>query len=111
MVRLSRWFMAALVGGSVMWVGWAIAAPLLPTLDAVGTVVTLAATLWALHKAAQWAESRGWIYYQKRHGSWDAVGAALSEVQSMYQPGQRHVKELKEDAHVFEEEDDLGEGR
>ena len=110
MRRLSRWFMAALAGGAAVWAAWAILAPWLPGLSATGTTFAFVAMLWGLHTLAQRAEDRGWIYYQKRQGSWDAVGAAMSEVHAIYRPGERYVKQIKEDAHVHEEDDDQGDG-
>ncbi len=110
MVRLSRWFMAALAGGAIVWVGWALVDPIVPDLGPVAAGLAILAALFGLHQLARWAESRGWIYYQKRQGSWDAVGAALSDVHQIYRPGERYVKELKEDAHVYEEDDDLSAG-
>jgi hypothetical protein len=110
MRRLSRWFMAALAAGALVWASWALASPVLPDVSYWGTSLVVIAALFTLHKLAQWAESRGWIYYQKRHGSWGAVGAAMSEVHAIYRPGERYVKELKEDAHVYEEDDDLSAG-
>ncbi|MCC7177622.1 MAG: hypothetical protein IT177_04450 [Acidobacteria bacterium] len=104
---MSRWFMAALAGGAIVWVGWALLSPLVPDPDPVAAGAALVTALFGLHKLAQWAESRGWIYYQKRQGSWDAVGAALSEVHQIYRPGERYVKELKDDVHVHEEDDDV----
>ena len=110
MVRLSRWFMAALAGGAIVWVGWALLSPLVPDPGPVAAGAALVTALLGLHKLAQWAESRGWIYYQKRQGSWDAVGAAMSEVHQLYRPGERYVKVLKEDVHVHEEDDDVSGG-
>jgi hypothetical protein len=111
MRQLSRWFMALLAGGAVTWALWAILEPVLPDSSALATLGGFMVALFALHKLAQWAEARGWIYYQKRHGSWGAVGAAMSEVHAIYRPGERYVKQLKEDAHVYEEDDDEGDGR
>lgn len=110
MLRVSRWFMAALAGGGVVWAGWALLSPVVPVPGPTAAVAGTVAALFALHKLAQWAESRGWIYYQQRHGSWDAVGAAMSEVHQIYRPGERYVKVLKEDAHVHEEDDDVSGG-
>jgi hypothetical protein len=103
--------MALLAGGAVTWALWAIVAPALPGSSRTATTLCLLGVLFGLHKLAQRAESRGWIYYQKRHGSWGAVGAAMSEVHAIYRPCERYVKQLKEDAHVHQEEDDEGDGR
>ncbi|MDH4065874.1 MAG: hypothetical protein OEW19_15855 [Acidobacteriota bacterium] len=111
MRSLSRWFMAALAGAALAWVSWTILHPFLPALGVAATGLVFGGMLYAFHKLAQWAESRGWIHYQNRQGSWDAVGGAMAEVHSIYRPGQRYVKQLKEDAHVHEEHDDAGDGR
>ena len=91
MRRLSRWFMALLTGTAIAWIAWALVSPWLPPLGAAATVAGVAAALCALHLLADYAEHRGWIYYRKRHGSWQAVGAAMAEVQAIYRPGQHHV--------------------
>jgi len=49
---------------------------------------------------------RGWIYYRKRHGSSGALGTAFLEVQSVLEPGKRHVLEVRKNAEP--EEDDSG---
>lgn len=102
--------MTLLAGGAVAWALWATIQPVLPQSSAPATAAGFVAVLFGLHKLAQWAESRGWIYYQRRHGSWGAVGAAMSEVHAIYRPGERYVKQLKEDAHVYEDDDDVGDG-
>ena len=74
----------------------------------MSALVVVALVGCALHRLALWAEGRGWIYYRRRHGSWGAVGAAMSEVHAIYEPGRQYVKRLKEDAHVHAEQDDEG---
>jgi hypothetical protein len=66
--------------------------------------------LIVLHIVADYAERRGWIYYRKRHGSWQAVGAAMAEVQAIYRPEQQYVRELKERRDTYREDDDGGDG-
>ena len=95
MRQLSRWFMALLAGGALTWALWAMLQPVLPDSSALATLAAFMAVLFALHKLAQGAEARGWIYYQKRHGSWGAVGAAMSEVHAIYRPGERYVKQTE----------------
>jgi hypothetical protein len=41
----------------------------LPRSSALATLAGFLAVLFALPQLAQWAESRGWIDDQKRHGS------------------------------------------
>jgi hypothetical protein len=55
--------------------------------------VLVLAVLYVLHRAAIWAENRGWIYYRKGHGRSWAAGAAAQELQSLLQPSSQHVVE------------------
>jgi hypothetical protein len=110
MRRLSGWFMAVLTGLAVLWILWAVLSLLLPPLDAGATLGCLALALVALHLLAEAAERRGWIYYRKRQGSWDAVGAAMAEVQAIYRPGQHHVRQVRERGDVHREDDEEGDG-
>jgi hypothetical protein len=105
MRRLSRAVMAVLVGLGVTWIAWAVLSPVLPPLGAAATIAVIGVTLAGLHLAAEFAERRGWIYYRRRHGSWGAVGAAMAEVQAIYRPGQHHVRQVRERADVYREED------
>ena len=102
--------MAALTGLAVLWMLWAILSPLLPPAGAAATIGSLALALVALHVLADAAERRGWIFYRKRQGSWDAVGAAMAEVQAIYRPGQHQVRRVKERGDVHREDDDGGDG-
>ena len=110
MRRLSRAVMAILAGLAIIWIAWAVASPFLPPLGVAATVALLVATLTALHFGADMAERRGWIYYRRRHGSWGALGAAMAEVQAIYRPGQHHVRQAKERADVYRDEDEEGDG-
>jgi hypothetical protein len=56
------------------------------------------AGLYCLHRAALWAERRGWIYYRKA-GSSGAIGNAFLEIQATFDPAARHVQEERERAH------------
>jgi hypothetical protein len=56
-------------------------------------VIVIAAV--ALHRLALWIESRGWIYYSRRKPSSSALGNAFLEVQSMLEPGKRHLLEVR----------------
>jgi hypothetical protein len=69
-------------------------------------VTLLVAGSWALHRAALWAEKRGWIYYMHRKASPGTAGRAFMEVQSLVEPGIRHVVESRDEA--LAEEDDSG---
>ena len=61
----------------------------MPTLLALAVV----AASYGLHRLALWAEARGFVYYRRRRGSSGALGNALLEVQSIFEPAQRHVIE------------------
>jgi hypothetical protein len=110
MRRLSRWFMAGLTGLGLAWIVWATLSPLLPPVGVAATIAGFGAALVALHVSADAAERRGWIYYRKRQGSWDAVGAAMAEVQGIYRPAQHHVRQVRERGDVHREEDEEGDG-
>lgn len=110
MRRLSRWVMGALVVTALLAIIASAASPLLSGLDATGLILLAAAFVYGMHRLALYAEGRGWIYYRRRHGSWGAVGAALSHVHAMYEPGRIHVQRLKEDVRVYKDDDDEGDG-
>lgn len=61
-------------------------------------VLLLAATvllLRALDRLALWAERRGWIYYRTRRRSPGALGNALLEVHSLFEPGLEATVEVR----------------
>jgi hypothetical protein len=58
-------------------------------------LVGLAVGLFALHRLALWAESRGWIYYMKSGGGSTRAGNALLEIQQILEPSKTHVVEMK----------------
>ncbi len=60
---------------------------------------------YLLHRTALWMEARGWIYYRRRHGSSGAIGNAFMEVQSLLEPGKRHVVQVKR-AEAVEQDPD-----
>ena len=65
--------------------------------------VAAGAALWVLDRGLLAMEARGWIYYRRRRGSAGTLGAAFLSVQSLIEPGKRHVVgELRRD----ESEDD-----
>jgi hypothetical protein len=55
--------------------------------------ILLIAVLFCIHRIAVWAEGRGWIYYRKRQGSSGALGNALLELQTIFEPSKQHVIE------------------
>ena len=62
------------------------------------------AALYGLHRAALFAEERGFIYYRKGSGSSGTVGNALLEMQAMLEPSKRHVLEQRLDQSKEEED-------
>jgi len=87
--NLGTWMQT--VGAQWMLVDDPRANVLVPLVQTATTlpVMLLALLMGTLHVIARWAESRGLIYYQQRQGSWDAVGAAISDVHAIYRPGAR----------------------
>lgn len=74
-------------------------------------IVVIAIVLFLLDRLALWAESRGWIFYRRRHPSPGTVGSAFLEIQSMIEPGKVHVIEAQqEDASEEAESGDPPEG-
>ena len=55
---------------------------------------------YGIHRACLAMEARGWIYYVHKRGSSGTLGSAFLEVQSLFEPANRHVLEIrrKEDA-------------
>lgn len=62
--------------------------------------------LIALHNLALWAERRGWIYYKYRKASPSSVGSAFLQVQSLLEPGKKHIIESR--LEEVTEEDESG---
>jgi hypothetical protein len=60
--------------------------------------------LWALHRVALWAERRGWIYWTRRKASPGTAASALLELQSLLEPGNKHVVESRFEEHSEENE-------
>ena len=76
-------------------------------IEALIWVAVVVSGLWALHRLALWAEARGWIYYKHRRGSSGTTASAFLEMQSLLEPGKKHVIESRLEEHS--EEDDSGE--
>ena len=102
--------MALLAGGAVTWALWAMLEPVLPDSSALATLGGFMVALFALHKLASGQKPAGGSLPEAAR-QLGRVGAAMSEVHAIYRPGERYVKQLKEDAHVYEEDDDEGDGR
>jgi hypothetical protein len=62
----------------------------------VAVVAAAAVFVWGADRFALWAESRGWIYYRKTKRDTGAnLGDAFLEIQTMIEPGNRHVLEIR----------------
>jgi hypothetical protein len=72
--------------------GWPVLVHLLWLLPAA------AAGLHGLHRLALWAESRGWIYYLRKHGGEGAMAGILQDLQTHLQPRIEHVRKARADA-------------
>lgn len=72
----------------------------------LGYAALTLAVLYAVHRAACWAESRGWIRYRDSRGRSAALGNALLEVHTLIEPSKRFVLEerLRDEA----DEEDSG---
>ncbi len=68
-------------------------------------VAGLVLVAYLLHRAALWAEGRGWIYYKtkRRPG-----GAGLSLIGQIYQPSIEHVVEAQQAERIKADHDDSG---
>lgn len=47
------------------------------------------------HRILSWMDDRGWIYYRRRRGTSAALGNALLQVQTFYQPAVHEVLEAR----------------
>jgi len=54
-----------------------------------------AAALYGLHRLADWAEARGWIYYRKARGG-GAMAGILQDIETHVQPKVVHVRKARE---------------
>ena len=63
----------------------------------VAGLVAAVAVLYGLHRLALWLEREGWIRYMRNPPRADSGGgAALGELQKIFEPQTRHVYEMKE---------------
>jgi hypothetical protein len=51
--------------------------------------------IYAGHRVLSWMDDRGWIYYGRRRGTSAALGNALLQVQTFYQPAVQDVLEAR----------------
>jgi hypothetical protein len=89
---------------------WILTAPLRTELHPVLYGAVVAGVVIALHHALMFAESRGWIYYRKRRGSYGGLGVT-SEWLNMYDPSRQHLQTATRVQEWKREEDDDGDGK
>ena len=68
-----------------------------------GFVLAAAVFLLGIDRLLLWMEKKGWIYYRKKSGSPGTTASAFMQLQSMIEPGKKHVIEYSE--QEYEEED------
>lgn len=78
--------------------GWLIAA---------GVVIAVAAGLYGLHRAALWAERRGWIFYRDEDRGRPMPMGILD---SIYQPSMEHVYEEAGEEAIRADQAESGDG-
>ena len=55
--------------------------------------------LLGLDRVALWMEGRGWLYYRRVKPTSNNLGNAFLELQSLLEPGKRHIIEAKLEEH------------
>ncbi len=61
-------------------------------------IVTVVSVGFLLDRLGLWMEDRGWIYYRKKEGDGKAaVGNALLQLDSFFQPEKKNVIEMKQE--------------
>ena len=88
---------------------WILTAPLRAELPPTLYIVLVAGIAFAFHCGLTFAESRGWIYYRKRRGSYGGLGVT-SEWLNMYDPSRKHLQTATRVQEWKREEDDDGAG-
>lgn len=88
---------------------WILTAPLRTELHPAVYGALVAGVAVALHRALMFAESRGWIYYRKRSGSYGGLGVT-SEWLNLYDPSRKHLQAATRVQEWKREEDDDGDG-
>ena len=88
---------------------WILSAPLRAEVHPALYGVMVAAAAIAVHRTLTYAESRGWIYYRKKAGSYGGLGVT-SEWLNMYDPSRKHLQTAVRVQEWKREEDDDGDG-
>ena len=78
---------------SILWLKWSL------------IIIGVFLALFVLHKLLLWMEDRGWIYYHKKKASPGTAANAWLELQSMMEPGKKHVLEIKSEEHKEDDGD------
>jgi len=60
--------------------------------------------IYGAHRLLSWMDDRGWIYYRRRRGTSAALGNAMLQVQTFYQPSVEEVLEARLEEHTEEDE-------
>jgi hypothetical protein len=89
---------------------WILTAPLRTELHPALYSALVAGVAIAFHRALMFAESRGWIYYRKRSGSYGGLGVT-SEWLNIYDPSRKHLQAATRVQEWKREEDDDGDGK
>jgi hypothetical protein len=63
--------------------------------------------LYGLHRFLTYAETRGWIYYRKKRGSYGGLGVT-SNFLNMYDPSRKHLQQSVREGEWKRDEDDDG---
>ncbi len=66
--------------------------------------VAACALLYGLHRAALWAEERGWVYYRNRRGPAPWLGS----LEAIYKPEVEHVIEETSAQQIRADQDESG---
>jgi hypothetical protein len=67
-------------------------------------IFAIAVAAFVLDRVALWAEEQGWIYWRRKKASTTALGAILSDLNTVTNPASQHVVEAKQ-AKKLEERD------
>ena len=90
-------------------IAWILTAPLRVELHPAVYGACVVGGAIALHGVLTVAESRGWIYYRKRAGSYGGLGVT-SEWLNMYDPSRKHLQIATRVQEWQRDEDDDGDG-
>jgi hypothetical protein len=71
-----------------------------------GGAVLAGALLYGMHRAALWAEDRGWIYYKNKRGPAPWLGT----LESIYEPEVEYILEEESAHRIRADQDDSGDG-